>query len=279
MKSLVRWGLALSLFGGGMIAAPVLQPPAAIAMTEAEALKRLESVPVFAITNQQGVPILASVPNPKDKSKQIQVATFFLSQQDALSLVSNLKSQKPDVGKDAKVVPLSLRQAYEIKTKNKDKAATLAFDFIPQKAQVDAALAILKQDGKEVKQFNDVPLFFAVGGAEKGILTLEQGKEKIIPFYFNKQDLQGMLDEAKKRNAQLASSTKIQVTSLSQVMDSLLKDKSQTANQITLVPDRAALQYAVQQQGGQKPGAAPAAGGQKPAAAPAQTQQAKPKAK
>jgi nickel transport protein len=278
MKSLVRWGLALSLFGGGMIAAPVLQPPAAIAMTEAEALKRLESVPVFAITNQQGIPILASVPNPKDKSKQIQVATFFLSQQDALSLVSNLKSQKPDVGKDAKVVPLSLRQAYEIKTKNKDKAATLAFDFIPQKAQVDAALAILKQDGKEVKQFNDVPLFFAVGGAEKGILTLEQGKEKIIPFYFNKQDLQGMLDEAKKRNAQLASSTKIQVTSLSQVMDSLLKDKSQTANQITLVPDRGALQYAIQQQGGQKPGAAPAAGGQKPGA-PAQTQQAKPKAK
>jgi hypothetical protein len=278
MKSLVRWGLALSLFGGGMIAAPVLQPPAAIAMTEAEALKRLESVPVFAITNQQGVPILASVPSPKDKTKQIQVATFFLSQQDALSLVSNLKSQKPDVGKDAKVVPLSLRQAYEIKTKNKDKAATLAFDFIPQKAQVDAALAILKQEGKDVKQFNDVPLFFAVGGAEKGILTLEQGKEKIIPFYFNKQDLQVMLDDAKKNNMKLASSTKIQVTSLSQVMESLLKDKSQTATQITLVPDRAALQYAVQQQGGQKPGAAPAAGGQKPAA-PAQSQQTKPKAK
>jgi hypothetical protein len=278
MKSLVRWGLALSLFGGGMIAAPVLQPPAAIAMTEAEALKRLESVPVFAITNQQGVPILASVPSPKDKTKQIQVATFFLSQQDALSLVSNLKSQKPDVGKDAKVVPLSLRQAYEIKTKNKDKAATLAFDFIPQKSQVDAALAILKQEGKDVKQFNDVPLFFAVGGAEKGILTLEQGKEKIIPFYFNKQDLQVMLDDAKKNNMKLASSTKIQVTSLSQVMESLLKDKSQTANQITLVPDRAALQYAVQQQGGQKPGAAPAGGGQKPAA-PAQSQQTKPKAK
>jgi Tic22-like family len=278
MKSLVRWGLALSLFGGGMIAAPVLQPPAAIAMTEAEALKRLESVPVFAITNQQGVPILASVPNPKDKTKQIQVATFFLSQQDALSLVSNLKSQKPDVGKDAKVVPLSLRQAYEIKSKNKDKAATLAFDFIPQKAQLDAAMAILKADGQDIKQFNDVPLFFAVGGAEKGILTLEQGKEKIIPFYFNKQDLQGMLDEAKQKNVKLASSTKIQVTSLSQVMESLLKDKSQTANQITLVPDRAALQYAIQQQGGQKPGAAPAAGGQKPAA-PAQTQQPKPKAK
>jgi hypothetical protein len=278
MKSLVRWGLTLSLFGGGMIAAPVLQPPAAVAMTEAEALKRLESVPVFAITNQQGVPILASVPNPKDKTKQLQVATFFMSQQDAIGLVNNLKSQKPDVGKDAKVVPLSLRQAYEIKTKNKDKAATLAFDFIPQKTQIDAAMAILKADGKEVKQFNDVPLFFAVGGAERGILTLEQNNQKIIPFYFNKQDLQGMLDEAKKRDAKLASSTKIQVTSLSQVMESLLKDKSQTAQQITLVPDRAALQYAVQQQGGQKPAAAPAAGGQKPAA-PAQTQQPKPKAK
>lgn len=270
MKSLIRLGLTLSLLGGTVLGQTLIQPAPAVALSEADALKRLEAVPVFAVTNKEGIPILASIPNPKDKAKQVQIATFFMSQQDAQSLVTVLKKQKPDVGNTAKVVALSMRQAYDLKTKNKDKAESLVFEFLPPKQQLDDAVAVLKQNGQDVKQFNDIPLFYSTGGKDKGLLTIEQGANKVIPFYFNKKDLQGMLEQLKQKDPKLSSTVKIEVTSLSKVLDSLLKENGSGIQQITLVPDRAALQFALEQQkaagGGARtaPTAAPAA----PAAAP-----------
>jgi Tic22-like family len=248
MKSLIRLGLTLSLLGGTVLGQALIEPAPAVALSEADALKRLEAIPVFAVTNKEGIPILASVPNPKDKAKQVQIATFFMSQQDAQSLVTVLKQQKPDVGNTAKVVALSMRQAYDLKTKNKDKAESLVFEFLPPKQQIDDAVAVLKQNGQDVKQFNDIPLFYSTGGKDKGLLTIEQGANKVIPFYFNKKDLQGMLDQVKQKDPKLSSTVKIEVTSLSKVLDSLLKENGAGIQQITLVPDKAALQFALEQQ-------------------------------
>ncbi|NJM78321.1 MAG: hypothetical protein HC852_24260 [Acaryochloridaceae cyanobacterium RU_4_10] len=267
MRSLVKLGLTLSLLGGAVVGSVVVKTPTAMAIPEADALKRLDPIPVFAVANQDNVPILGSVANPKDKSKQIQFMTFYMSQQDAQGLVTMLKSQKPDIGKNAKVITLSMRQAYDIKIKNKDKAESLVIEFQPSKQQVDAAIAVLKQNGQDVKDFKDIPAFYAIGGADKGLLTIEQGKNKVIPFYFNKQDLQGMLDQLKQKDPKLSSTTTVQVTSLSQLVSALMKDNSAGIQQITLVPDRASLEYALQQQkagGGAKPAA-----GAKPSAAPA----------
>lgn len=273
MRSLVKLGLTLSLLGGSVIGSAVVKPPIAVAIPEADALKRLDPVPVFAVANQQGVPILGSVANPKDKTKQVQFMTFYMNQQDAQGLVTLLKTQKPDIGKNARVVTLSMRQAYDIKIKNKDKAESLVIEFQPSKQQVDAAIAVLKQNGQDVKDFKDIPAFYAVGGKDKGLLTIEQGKNKVIPFYFNKQDLQGMLDQLKQKDPKLSSTTTVQVTSLSQLVSALMKDNSTGIQQITLVPDRASLEYALQQQkaaGGNKPaaGAKPPAPATSPAAAP-----------
>jgi hypothetical protein len=274
MKSIVRLGLTLSLLGGTVFGPSLMYTPAAFAMPEADALKRLEAIPVFTLTDAKGMPILVSLVNPKDKAKQPNIALFFMSQQDAQAQLSTLKAQKPDIGKDAKILAMSMRAAYDIKVKNKAKADTLLVEFLPPKQQVDAALAILKQNGQDVKKFpNDIPVFFATSGDGKGYLTLEQGKDKIVPFYLSKQDLQVMLDQLKQQDPKLSTTTKIQVTTLSRVLDSLIKDNSAGIQQITLVPDRSALQFAIQQQGGQK-------GSPKPgAAAPAKPGTAAPAAK
>ena len=265
MKSIVRLGLTLSLLGGTVLGSSLVQPAAVLAMPEVDALKRLDPIPVFTITNPQGIPILASVPNTKDKTKKVQIATFFLSHQDAQALLTTLKAQNSDVAKDAKILALSMHQAYDIKTKNKAKADTLIFEFLPPKQQIDAALAVLKQNGQNVKEFNDIPLFFATGGTDKGLLTIEQGSNKAIPFYFNQSDLQSMLDQLKTRDPKLSSTTKMQVTTLSKIVDSLIKESGAGIQQITLVPDRAALQYALQQQNGPTGTKAPV----NPSAAPA----------
>ena len=218
-----------------------------IPSTYEEALKRLESVPVFAVTNKEGVPILASIPNPKNKSKNVQIATFFVDPQDALSLIETLRNQKPDVGNSARVVVLSMRQAYDIKNKNKNKAESLMFEFLPSKQQTESAITVLKQNGQNVSKFNDIPLFYGTGGDNKGLLIIEQSKNKVIPFYFDKQDLLGMLDQLRQKNPRLSNTIKIEVTSLSKVFESLSKDNSPAMQQVTLVPERAALQFALHQ--------------------------------
>jgi hypothetical protein len=172
MKSFTFKNGILNLVGISLISTFWMPIKLANAMPESDALKRLEPIPVFTLTNAQGIPILGSITDPKNKGKKIQIATFFMSQEDAQSLLTKIKVQKPELGKDAKILSLSMRQAYAIKAKNKAKADTLLFEFLPPKQQVEAAISVLNQNGKNVKNFPDIPLFFAIGGSDKGLLTI-----------------------------------------------------------------------------------------------------------
>jgi hypothetical protein len=259
----MHWSLIATLAGSGVVVPSMTHNMSAIAIPEADVLKRLERIPVFTVTDPKGTPVLASVPNPQDKSKQIQIAYFFMGQTDAQALVTKLKSDKPEIGKDAKVVTLSLKEAYNIQNENKDKKDQLAFQFLPTQQQMESAKTVLTKNGLDPAKFTGIPLFYAVGGKDKGLLTLQQGEEKVIPFYFSQQDLEGMLTQLKKQDAKLSESTTVAVTSLDQVVGSLFKEQGAEIEQITLIPSRDALQYVVEQQ--------KASGGQ---AAPAQPQAA-----
>ncbi|PZD74701.1 hypothetical protein C1752_00795 [Acaryochloris thomasi RCC1774] len=259
MNRLMHWSLIATLAGSGVVVPSVTRNMTAIAIPEADVLKRLERVPVFTVTDPKGTPVLASLPNPQDKSKQIQVAYFFMGQTDAQALVTKLKADKPEIGKDAKVVTLSLKEAYNIQNENKDKKDQLAFQFLPTQQQLESAQAVLTKNGLDPKKFTGIPLFYAVGGKDKGLLTLQQGEEKVIPFYFSQKDLEGMLAQLKKQDAKLSESTTVSVTSLDRVVGSLFKEKGGEIEQIALIPSQESLKYVVEQNkanGGAAPGAA-----------------------
>ena len=239
----------------------------AVAIPEADVLKRLERIPVFTVTDPKGTPVLASVPNPEDKTKQVQIAYFFMGQTDAQALLKKLQTDKPDIGKGAQVVTLSLKQAYTIQNENKDKKDELVFQFLPTQQQIESAKGVLTKNGLDPAKFTGIPLFYAVGGKDKGLLTLQQGEEKVIPFYFSQKDLEGMLANLKEQDAKLSESTSVAVTSLDRVVGSLFKEKGGEIEQIALIPDRSALKYVIEQQKAAGGGAAaPAA---QPQAAPA----------
>ncbi len=246
-SSLVHWSAVLGLLGSSLLGPSMLRDTPAIALPEGEVVKRLEGVPVFAITNEKGAPILASVPNQKDGS---QVATFFVSHQDAQAAVKKIQSSNNQVGKVARVVPVSLRQAYELaRDSQKNKQEKVAFQFLPTQQQVNTAVSLLKQKGQEVKQFNGVPLFYATGGSgkDKGLLTVSQNNKQMIPFFFNQQDLKAMLEQLKKQDKKL-SATQIEVTTLGQVVDSMLKNNDAAVSQVMLVPSKESVDFVQSQQ-------------------------------
>lgn len=234
LNLLTRSGIVAGLMGGALIGPSLLRTVPAIALPENEVLLRLGGVPVFTITNPQGAPILAS--NPQQKNGP-QIATFFVSQKEAQTVLGQIKTKNAALGKTARVTPTSLGKAFEIARQNKDKK-DVAFQFIPTQQEVTAAESLLRAKDPKFQRFNDVPVFYAIDTKSKGLLSIssKQNNARIIPLYFSKQDLQGVVDQLKRQKPQLGATTQIQVTSLSLVVASMLKENGPEIKQVTLIP-------------------------------------------
>jgi len=101
----------------------------------------------------------------------------------------------------------------------------------------------------------------ARGGKEQGYLTIQQNNEQIIPFFFEQKQIQDMVDRFKKDKPELASTIKIDVVALENVMGTLQSSDDKMLKSIRLVPTEESLKFiqtAIKSQPNQSPGTAPA---------------------
>lgn len=246
IKSLLKLATVVSVVGA-IVVAPITTFRAE-ALTEAQAFERLNSIPVFTITDDKGNPLLGS---QKSGGNQQQILLFFLNPDDAKSMLSQIKSTNPDLGGKAQVIVRSMNEAIQVIKKNDDKK--IAFQIVPSKSSIDSARSILSAQGKPVDKLPNLPVFFATGGKDKeqGLLTIEQNGKQLVPFFFDQTDLQTMIDRAKQQQPNVATETKIQVTSLLQVIDSMVtKDNKANpdAERFTFIPSKAAFKYILENQ-------------------------------
>ncbi|MBW4647281.1 MAG: hypothetical protein KME06_01065 [Kastovskya adunca ATA6-11-RM4] len=239
MKSLVRWSATLGLVGSTLIGSLFAGNLPAIALPDAQVKEKLQSVPVFTVTDPQGAPLVASVPNGQN-NQTANVAGVFISQRDAQSFVERLKRDNPELGRTVQVVPVSLGEIYQLDRENNNKPDGLDFAFIPVQQQVQAAQS-LTAGGQQ--QFQGVPLFVARGGQDKGYLTLQQGNEPVIPFFFDKEQLQTMVERFKQQQPNLASTVEIQAVPLEGVIATLQERNDQQLSRIVLVPSRESQEF------------------------------------
>jgi nickel transport protein len=243
MKSFIRWSATLGLVGGTVLGTSLAGNLTALALPEQAIMKVLQPVPVFTIADKQGAPLVASVPNAKDNKKTAAVAGVFISQQDAQAFINNLKSKNPNLASTVQVVPVSLGEIYKLNQQNQGKPDQLEFAFVPTRPQVEAALALQKQGGKPAGQFNGVPMFMARQGAQGGYLTLKRGNEQVIPIFFNKEELQNLVDRFKQQQPKQSSNITIDVVNLEGVIDTLKSSNDQQLSQVVLIPPKQSLDY------------------------------------
>ncbi|MBW4539701.1 MAG: hypothetical protein KME43_11245 [Myxacorys chilensis ATA2-1-KO14] len=244
MKSLVRWGTTVTLVGSTLVGSLVAGGFRALALTPEQVAQKLRPVPVFTIANGQGAPLVATPP----KGQQGAVAGVFISQRDAQAFLQALQSKNPSLAKEVKVVPVSLAEVYQLNQANQGKKDKLDFAYVPTKQQVESALALLKQSGQKVNQFNGTPLFVARAGKEKGFLTIQQGDRSVIPMFFNKEDLSPLLENFKKQQPNVASTVDIQVFPLEGVMEALKKENDPQLDKVVLIPSKESLEFVRSQQ-------------------------------
>nr|WP_255552692.1 Tic22 family protein [[Phormidium] sp. ETS-05] len=245
MKSLLRWGAVLGLMGSVFVG---ISPKnmKALALPENQIIQKLSQIPVFTITNQQGSPLVASISNGNQNTS---VAGVFISKKDADNFIQKLTETNPEMVNSVQVRTVSLADVYQMERANPAQGAQqLAFDYVPVRQQVDSALAVLEANGQQVEQFNGVPLFLATGGQGNGYLTIQQGEQQVIPLFFNKEDLQGMLDRLRQQDPNLAQTVNIKVVNLRGLIKLLQESNDEQLNKIVLIPSRETIEYLQSQQ-------------------------------
>ena len=199
MKSLVRLGAILGIAGTTLLGSLPIANTAALAIPQPQILEKLRPVPVFTITDASGAPLIASVPKQgQGQTGNASVAGIFISQKDAQAFVEQLKTRNPQLAASVRVMPVSLGEIYQITESNKDKPNEVQFAYVPAPSQVQSAKTVLQQTGQQVNEFNGVPLFLARGGPDNGYLTIQRGQQEVIPLFFNKEELQTMVERFKQ---------------------------------------------------------------------------------
>jgi hypothetical protein len=195
-----------------------------------ETVETLSSVPVFAITNVTGSPLVSNPPLGTG------VTGIFINQEDAVAFIDNLSLNQPDLVALLQITPVSLAEVYQM---SETASSGLEFDYIPNEEQVENAENILG-----TTEFEGVPLFIARQNTENGgYLTIQQDGEQIIPTFFNLEDLQGMLDNFENQQPDLIASVVTEVISLEALLEAFTTDDNIFLDRITLIPPRETVEF------------------------------------
>ncbi len=256
MKSLVRWSTTVALVGSTVVGTLVAGGLRALALTQEQIVQKLQAVPVFTIANSQGVPLTLSSRQNNGQQASL-IAGAFISQRDAQAFFDSLKkndptiSKDPNLVKDFKVIPVPLGEVYRLSQQTpQNQQQKLNIEYVPSKSQVDSALALLKQSGQNVNNFNGTPLF-TLGekkGNEVGYVVVQRDNRKQTPMFFDRELAQAFLDRLKKQPGGVGGNVSIQVLSLEGVLQEMKSPSSKDAkrdeflSQIELVPPLETLQ-------------------------------------
>ncbi|TAG07910.1 MAG: hypothetical protein EAZ45_00730 [Oscillatoriales cyanobacterium] len=251
MKSLVRLGAILGIVGCTLLGPSPIAKMSALALPVPQVVEKLSPVPVFTITDGQNAFFITTVPKQgQGQTGNASVARIFISQKDAQAFVDQLKTGNPQLAADQ-----------------------VLFAFIPAAQQVQSAKTVLQQTGQQVSELNGVPLFVARGGPENGYLTIQRGDKEELPLFFNKEDLQEMVERFKQQQPNVTATIKIEVVNLERILEALGTENDPSLSQMILIPSRESLEYLRSRQpagtGNQNPQAAPSPAPARPAASPA----------
>jgi hypothetical protein len=274
MKSLVRWGATLGLIGSTLLGTVFVGNVPVLALTEQQVKEKLDSVPVYLITNSQGLPLSRPLPEGQNGQKSTgSVTGVYLSRQEAQSFIKelqNLKDKDPkmqEVVKSLQVTAVPLGVIYQQLQQSKNQPNRLLFAFKPVDTEVKGALDLLRQSGQQVNQFKSVPVFAVRFSPEQGYvpIQLKTENQQLIPLFLSKQDAQGLLNQVKPKYPK----ADIQVIDVDGVIKTLQDKNDNWLSQVVLVPSPESREYIkTLPREGNKPAATPPGSRNKPAVAP-----------
>jgi uncharacterized protein YdbL (DUF1318 family) len=228
-------GLALGLASSVVFAATPTQ-----ALSDAQIIEKLQNIPVITLTDKSGSPLVSQL-NDKQKGYYTEV---YLGQKEVKATLQRLQASNPAIAKQLQIRVVTLGEVYRTQVSGSG-STKLNVLVVPSEAQVKTALSLVRKTDPKIKQFDGVPLFVGVAGKPKGFLTLNsaQDKKRVVPIFFDKEQLQVVLDKFKKDQPNLAATTEIQVITLDGLLTQMRSKNEAFYSQIVIASPREMTEY------------------------------------
>jgi len=243
MQSLLRWGVALSILGGVVTGIPFGAIPRAIALSEEQVVAKLNEIPVFTLADTEGNPLTAVVKQSREGEATDEVIFVFINPDTAQEFLDKNKATDSILA-EAEIFPINLGAVYLHQKENHQNPDSPTFQFFPEPEQVDAAKAILTQNGEDADKLGGVPVFFGRATAtnqEEGLMIIQRNQGPIVPFFLDKQQLQDIIDEGGK--VQTDVSIEIGVLELGAFVNRLLTVDDPQLEQVFLIPTPESIEH------------------------------------
>lgn len=232
MKSLVRQIATVSLIGATAVGGLMASAVRVLAMSADQIAAKLGSVPVFIVINDEGRSLTATITD--EDSQEVSAPLVFIDGQDAENFLSQARNQNAPFASEAEIVPVWLGALYEQASAQQTSGSEFA--YIPTEDQVESANSI--RNG-----FSGVPLFVAWDSSQQAYLTVTQNGESVVPMFFNRSDLDALLQRFRESEPEAAANIEVGVLPLEGVIREMEADTSPELNQIQLVPSSDVIEY------------------------------------
>jgi Tic22-like family len=249
MKSLVRWGTTLGLVGSTVLTTVFSGNIPAFALSEQQIKEKLDAVPVWMITNPQGLPLSRQLPasNNGKKTPGGSVTGVYMSKAEAQAFIKELQAVKnPDpkmteMLKSLQATAVPLGSIYQQLQQTKNQAERLQFAFKPVDQEIKGAMDLLRAGGQDVKQFTSVPVFMVRFAPDKGYVPIQLGSDKkeYFPLFMSKQDALALLNQVKSKFPK----ADIQVVDVDGVLKTMQDKNDKWLEQVVFFPSPEAREY------------------------------------
>ncbi len=247
MKSLVRWGTTLGLVGSTLLATVMSTIAPVIALSEEQIKDKLDNIPVWLITNPQGLPLSRPLPQQNGNKVGGSVTGVYMSQQEAQAFIRqlrNVKDKDPKISqivKSLQATPVPLGVIFQQVQKSKNQPNRLLFAFKPIDREVKGAMDLLKKSGQEVKQFTSLPTFIVRFAPDKSYVPIKLGanEQEVVPVFFSIQDAQNLLNQVRTKHPK----ADIQVVDVDGILSTLQEKNDPWLNRVVFFPNPEARQY------------------------------------
>lgn len=251
MKSLARWSATLGLIGSVMLGSFFGGNLGAFALSEEEIVEKLGLIPVFSITNTEGVPISLSmsVANPENNANQDSqnFIAFFMSQDDAQAALENIRKGSPELAETLRTQPIPLARAYQIIKASQQQEQAPPFVFFPEQQQLQNAVSLLQQQGQPTQQvrIDSVPLFYVGSSQDDSLVFFQRGEEEgKVLLFFDKDQAQNFLENSRQQQQNsIDSNFVIKVGFLDALIDRFQNSDEEVLKKIVLVPSPESEQF------------------------------------
>ncbi|GAB4852132.1 Protein TIC 22, chloroplastic [Ancistrocladus abbreviatus] len=189
-----------------------------VALSSDYVAKTLAGTSVYTVSNTNNEFVLISDPNGV---KSISLLCF--RREDAEAFLAQVQSRRRELRSQAKVVPITLDQVYQLKVEG------IAFRFLPDPIQIKNALELKATEHKG--GFDGVPVF------QSDHLVVKRKNKRYCPIYFQKEDLEKELSKTPRAPRGGGVTQHIMVGSLEDVLKKMeISEKNAGWDDLIFIP-------------------------------------------